>query len=510
MVFSSGLFLFLFLTVTLAGYYLAGRRGGNVWLLLASLFFFGYSHPKHLLVILAGIVINYVAALLISSIDNKSPAKAKDPKANVPRRNAVNWPRILILVAAVFLNLGILFYFKYFGFATQTAGRLLGKALSVPDVLMPIGISFFTFQGMSYVIDVFRRDVPAQKNPLHVALYIVLFPQLIAGPIVRYKEIAGEILNRQVSLADFTDGISRFLTGLAKKALVANTLAIAADAIWSNPVHENTPVIAWFGSIAYTLQIYYDFSGYSDMAIGLGRMFGFHFPENFDLPYVSKSISEFWRRWHISLGSWFRDYVYIPLGGNRRHVFFNLGLVFLLTGIWHGAAWHFILWGVWHGFFILAERLVKVIFSKKTTSSADNPKSGTITSNSKLTPWSVVKAVLSTCYAMAVVHIGWVLFRAPSLREAVTYLKAMFGLNKDLLHPGFTLGWYLDHYTLLILILAVLFAGPLPRLLGCFIKKKLSEPAVLILTRLALLILFVLSVISIVSGSYNPFIYFQF
>ena len=389
MVFSSTLFLFLFLTITLAGYYLVGRKGGNVWLLLASLFFFGYSNPKHLLVILASILINYGCALLLQAADAKSGTSTlskshtarqksdaalfadqnKDPKAPVKRKDPA---RILILVLAVVLNLGILFYFKYFGFAAQTAGRLLHTQFTLWEIVMPIGISFFTFQGMSYVIDVYRRDVPAQKNPLYVALYIVLFPQLIAGPIVRYKEIAGEILNRQVSLSDFTDGITRFLIGLSKKALIANTLAIAADSIWNNPVSENTPAIAWLGSIAYTLQIYYDFSGYSDMAIGLGRMFGFHFPENFDLPYISKSVSEFWRRWHISLGSWFRDYVYIPLGGNRRHVFFNLGLVFLLTGIWHGAAWHFILWGVWHGFFILAERAVKMLLHKEGTHSQRN------------------------------------------------------------------------------------------------------------------------------------------
>lgn len=325
---------------------------------------------------------------------------------------------------------------------------------------------------MSYVIDVYRNTVSVQKNPLKVALYITLFPQLVAGSIVRYSDIATEIDNRKLSLDDLSEGITRFIIGIGKKAIIANGLAEVVDSIWKAGISNNTVAIAWFGSIAYSLQIFYDFSGYSDMAIGIGRMLGFHFSENFDRPYISKSISEFWRRWHVSLSSWFRDYIYIPLGGNRSHVYRNLFIVFLLTGVWHGVAWNYIFWGVYNGFFILLERFLK---NKKNIS--------------------------SHIYTLLIVNIGWVFFRADTIIDAIKYLGTMFGIGLSST-PGFTLGWYLSNWSMALVILAVL---DITGVLG-----RLSNRLPLIVKYIVLYAILFLSVIRIVSGTYNPFIYFQF
>lgn len=336
MVFSSTLFLFVFLPITLFIYYVIKSRYKNYWLLLASLIFFMWSQTNYLWIIVFNIIINYCCAMLIDSLK-----KLRKP----------------VLIVAVIANFGLLYYFKYFNFTLVSLNKIFGFNFELFDIVLPVGISFFTFQGISYVIDVYRKNVQVQKNIFNVALYIVLFPQLIAGPIVRYKDIALEIDCRTTTLDDFSYGIERFIIGLSKKAVISNTLALTVDNIWNN--NNITCIMAWIGSIAYTLQIYFDFSGYSDMAIGLGQLFGFHFNENFNLPYISKNITEFWRRWHISLSSWFRDYVYIPLGGNRKNVYFNLAVVFFLTGIWHGASWHFMAWGIWNGVFILFERFIK-------------------------------------------------------------------------------------------------------------------------------------------------------
>ena len=318
---------------------------------------------------------------------------------------------------------------------------------------------------MSYAIDVYRGQVTAQRNPFKVALYIVLFPQLIAGPIVRYTDVVKEIGNRWISIDDFSYGIERFIIGLGKKSIIANTMAVA-----------------WLGSIAYTLQIYYDFSGYSDMAIGLGRMFGFHFNENFNFPYISKSISEFWRRWHISLSTWFKDYVYIPLGGKRKRVYFNLAIVFLLTGIWHGASWNFVIWGIWNGIFIILERVIKNkgIFHKK----------------------------IGLCYTLFVVNIGWVLFRADTLKNAVVYIQSMFGNVQRI--TDYTLLSYLDRWTVSMLVCGIFFATPLPMEMGNVLKMKLNEKAITVIKYFFLILIFCFSILRIVAGTYNPFIYFQF
>lgn len=327
MVFSSVIFLFVFLPVTLIGYYLMSAKGRNIWLLVVSLFFFCWAQFNYLWLILFSIGINYAGAILIDNLSDKVVRRA-------------------CLVISIIANLGLLFYFKYFNFTIDAINRIGNVSIPEKEIALPIGISFFTFQGLSYVIDVYKHKAHAQKNILKVALYIALFPQLIAGPIVRYVDIAKEIDYRTVSISDFSEGAKRFVLGFSKKILIANTMGAMVDSIWNAGVDQNTVAIAWVGAIAYMLQIYFDFSGYSDMAIGLGRMFGFHFLENFNIPYTSSSISEFWRRWHISLSSWFKDYVYIPLGGNRKHVYLNLAIVFILTGVWHGASWHYIVWGV--------------------------------------------------------------------------------------------------------------------------------------------------------------------
>ena len=471
MVFSSTVFLFIFLPVTLLVYYLMKEQYRNYWLLLVSLVFFGWSQPGYLWIILLSILINYSCAALIGRAE--------------PYRKA-------ILVLAVTANLLILFYFKYFDFAIDTVNKLTGSDFALKNIVLPIGISFFTFQGMSYVMDVYKGDVPAENNIFNVGLYIVLFPQLIAGPIVRYKDIAREVKVRRSTLDDFSSGIERFIIGLAKKAVIANTMASAADAIWNNGAANNTWLVAWGGSIAYTLQIYYDFSGYSDMAIGLGRMFGFHFNENFDLPYISGSISEFWRRWHISLSSWFRDYVYIPLGGNRKNVYRNLSIVFLLTGLWHGASWHFVAWGLWNLLFILIERVCK---TKRRGGKRQDP--------------GMARTFLSKLYTLLAVNFGWVLFRAPNTRTALTYAAAMLGRIAPE-RPGFTFWWYFDRWTVTVLIAGVFFASSVPGRIGAAFAEKCPPAALSAVKYIILLLLFYLSMIRVVAGTYNPFIYFQF
>ena len=472
MVFSSVFFLFVFLPITMAGYYVLRGKARNYWLLLVSLVFFSWSQPKYTALILLSILLNYLGGLLVERLSLR------------------NWARN-VLVLVLLLNIGMLFYYKYYNFTVNAVNSLLRMQIAEREIILPIGISFFTFQGMSYVIDVYRRKVPAQKNVAKVGLYIALFPQLIAGPIVRYQDIAEEIDKRSVNLATFCDGIERFIIGLSKKAIIANSMAVTADAVWSNVESGNLPPVAWIGSIAYTLQIYYDFSGYSDMAIGLGQMFGFHFCENFNLPYLSHSITEFWRRWHISLSSWFKDYVYIPLGGNRRHVYRNLVLVFFLTGLWHGAAWNFILWGVMNGILIIIERLER----NHEIIHHTNEK-------------TIIKSALGHVYTLLAVNFGWILFRAPTLQAAGLYLKSMFGLYTPAT-PGFDTWWYLDRWTVTMMFFGMLFATDLPRRVFRLIFP-LRRTFALALEYIALLFLFALSTFRIVAGTYNPFIYFQF
>lgn len=382
-----------------------------------------------------------------------------------------------------------MFYYKYAVFLITNLNEFFRTGFNIPNIVLPIGISFFTFQSMSYVIDVYRREIPAQKNPLSLALYVSLFPQLIAGPIVRYVDIRTQITDRRVDLELFASGVQRFIIGLAKKVLIANVLGETADKIFALQYGQISVSSAWLGAVCYTMQIYFDFSGYSDMAIGLGRMFGFEFLENFNLPYISKSITEFWRRWHISLSTWFRDYVYIPLGGNRKgNVYLHLFIVFVLTGLWHGAAWNFLFWGLWHGMFLIIERPFKI---RKININAP--------------------VFLKWGYTMLVVILGWVLFRAESLTRAYQYALTMFGIVEYGFIP-FDTTYYLDHRTLAVLFAAVVVSSSMPeRLRGALAQKFGAENNLcLIAKNTAMIALLAVSVIFIVNSSYNPFIYFRF
>ncbi len=472
MVFSSISFLFLFLPVLLLCYFFIPKwaRGiRNTVLLAFSLFFYAYSGVRFLLLMLVSIALNYSCGMLAGS---------SRPKAQ---------RRLAVILAAVG-GLGLLGWFKYAAFLAENLNAL-GCQLPVPEITLPIGISFFTFQGLSYVIDVYRGDAPVQKNPLYVALYIALFPQLVAGPIVRYTTVAEEIVSRQETLSDFSSGAIRFVFGLSKKLLLANALGAIADDIFALQGDALATSLAWLGALAYTGQIYFDFSAYSDMAIGLGRMFGFHFLENFNYPYISKSITEFWRRWHISLSTWFRDYVYIPLGGNRRGKLFqlrNLCIVWLLTGMWHGAAWTFIAWGVWYGALLIGE---KFIWGRA---------------------WSKLPAAVQHVLTMVLVVIGWVLFRADTLSYAAAFVGSMFGAGSTLFDEVTI--YYLRQYAP-ELICALLAIFPIKPALQSALERRNTTASKLILSwapPVIALLLFAVSYMQLVTGSFNPFIYFQF
>ena len=385
MLFSSTIFVFLFLPMVLIFYYgifRNSRKLKNIFLLLASLFFYAWGEPTFVLVMIMSIICNYYFGLQVDKYKNNTK-KAKS-----------------IIVIMLIFNLTIMFIFKYLMFTLTNIKYLTGLNFNIPNIALQIGISFFTFQAISYVIDVYRGNGKVQKNPLNVGLYISFFPQLIAGPIIRYETIAEQIENRHENFEDFSKGTCRFIIGLGKKMLLANTLALVADYAFSVKSGELSVVMAWLGALAYTFQIFFDFSGYSDMAIGLGLMFGFKFLENFNYPYISKSISEFWRRWHISLGTWFRDYVYFPLGGSRvsskKRLVFNLFVVWSLTGLWHGANWTFIVWGLMYFVLITLEKLTK--FDRKLG-------------------W------FGHVYTMLFVILGWVLFRADNISYGIGYIK---------------------------------------------------------------------------------------
>lgn len=471
MVFSSTVFLFCFLPAVLAGYYLIRRELRNTFLLVMSLLFYAAGEPKFVFVMMASIAANYLLGLLVSAAGGEGRGSS--------------FFRRLCLVAVLAVNLGILFYYKYYDFAAANISRLPGIEVPLRHIVLPIGISFFTFQGMSYVLDVYMGRAKVQKNPLHVALYIALFPQLIAGPIVRYTDVSREIVSRRETLDDFASGVQRFTVGLAKKVILSNQFALLADQAFGTAPEQLGAGLAWLGAVAYTLQIYFDFSGYSDMAIGLGRMFGFHFRENFDYPYTSDSVTVFWRKWHISLSSWFRDYVYIPLGGNRKgNVYAHLLTVFLLTGLWHGAAWHFIVWGLWHGFFLIVERILR--------------NRGTEVRLPKTLKW---------LYTMLVVVIGWVFFRADGLMAALEYLKCMFSA---LAVNGVNAIYVLQDYGMTFAVGILAMLPILPQYYYLRDTYVVWKKASAFLEPLVIGGLWLLGIAYTVSGTYNPFIYFNF
>ena len=469
MVFSSTIFLFVFLPVTLLGYYLIRRELSNVFLLVMSLLFYAYGEPSFVWVMIGSIIANYLLGLLIG--------RFRDAGKGLRRA-------LLLLVLAV--NLGILFYYKYYDFTVSNVNRLFGLSWPMKHIALPIGISFFTFQGMSYVLDVYMGKAKVQKNPLHVALYIALFPQLIAGPIVRYTDIAEQIVSRRETIDDFAAGVQRFTVGLAKKIILSNQFALLADQAFNTPRASLDAGLAWLGALAYAFQIYYDFSGYSDMAIGLGRMFGFRFLENFDYPYTAGNVTVFWRKWHISLSSWFRDYVYIPLGGNRRgNVYLHLLAVFFLTGLWHGASWNFVVWGLWHGFFLIVERLL--LRGRKAKNVRVNP--------------------IGWLYTMLVVLVGWVMFRAPSLTDAVAYLTCMLGRNG--VNAAATSG-ALAGYGVTFIFGVICMLPIVPGIRRAAASHADLGRAVRIAEPVVCAALLLVGIAFTVTTAYNPFIYFNF
>jgi len=475
MLFSSMEFLFLFFPITLGVCYLMPRGARNYWLLLASLFFYAWGEPRFVIIMIASIVLNYFAA------------------RGIERNTAGTGARKALLIAGVAADLGLLFVFKYLNFAISTLHSIApstGAYIHQTYIALPIGISFFTFQMLSYIIDVYR-GVPAQRNIAYLGLYISFFPQLIAGPIVRYTTVMDEIMERRATREDFAQGALRFLRGLSKKMLLANVLAELVH--YSFSAAEPSVCLAWLGAIAYMLQIYFDFSGYSDMAIGMGRMFGFHFLENFDYPYISRSLSEFWRRWHISLGSWFRDYVYFPLGGSRvktrGRIVFNLAVVWLLTGIWHGANWTFIVWGALHGVIIIIEKLTALPAQLEKSCSG---------------------RIFAHIFTLLAVSFGWVIFRADTLHDAWRIIAAMLGLRGGAFADSAAL-FYLREYGVTLLAAAVC-STPVFRLLRARISVR-GEGAALAYDCASFgvqLVLLAVCVSFLVIGAYNPFIYFNF
>ena len=461
MLFSSIPFLFYFLPVVLILYFLVPGRFKNLILLVCSLVFYAWGEPKYVLLMIATIGLFYGCGLAIEKCGSRKGKKA--------------W-----LTVSVVLSLGLLAVFKYADFFLGSVNTALGAQLPLLKLALPIGISFYTFQCLSYTIDVYRGNAQAQKNPIHFGAYVTLFPQLIAGPIVRYVDVARELDHRTHSWNDIALGLRRFLVGLAKKILIANQLGELINIF--RAADEKSVLFYWIYAIAFTLHIYFDFSGYSDMAIGLGRIFGFHFVENFNYPYISKSVSEFWRRWHISLGSWFRDYVYIPLGGNRvsrgRWVF-NILVVWMLTGLWHGAAWNFVLWGLLYAVFLLLEKWVPGLQKLPT--------------------------FLRRGYVLRVVVLGCVLFNAESLSQAVSDIGGMFGFGGVPLVTSQTL-YYLRSYGVLFAA-ALIGATPLVKTLA---RKLEDKPIGAVLEPVVLVFLLLVCSAYLVDGSFNPFLYFRF
>jgi alginate O-acetyltransferase complex protein AlgI len=475
MVFSSEVFLFGFLPAVLALYFVVrGAALRNIVLVAASLCFYAWGEGWYLFLVLASALINYALGLVLARLPGEG---TRD--------------RRLVVAVAVTLNLALLVAFKYAGFFGDNLnfvlGNTIGRQLPLSQVYLPLGISFFTFHAISYIVDVYRRTSDARRNPLEIVLYFVFFPQLIAGPIIRYKDVAAQLGARSVTIEDFAYGVRRFVIGLAKKVLVANTLGAAVDHVFATPAATLSLPVAWFAIAAYTLQIYFDFSGYSDMAIGLARMFGFRFLENFDFPYIATSIQEFWRRWHISLSRWFRDYLYIPLGGNRVspwRVYLNLAMVFFLCGLWHGAKWTFVTWGLLHGLFLVLERVGAL---------------------RRVTAIPVVRHV----YVLGVVGFAWVFFRADTFGYAFGFLTALVVPNGA---PGLVLANVADHETIVAFIAACVLATPV--LANRFDPTRAFKGPVLPIAVAGLPAvlagLFIVSVAKLAAGTYNPFIYFRF
>lgn len=458
MLFSSLIFLWLFLPIVLILYFISKEKFKNIILLLASIFFYAWGEPVYVLVMLFSIIFNYIIGLKIATsnyLKNK-----------------------IFFIFGIFINILLLGFFKYYNFLIENINYIFNIKLSLISLSLPIGISFYTFQSISYLVDVYKKQVEPQKNILNMGLFISFFPQLIAGPIIKYYDINEQINNRIHTIDKFNEGCRRFLIGLAKKVLISNILAKIADDIFSLNFENIDCFTAWIGILSYTMQIYFDFSGYSDMAIGLGKIFGFNIKENFNYPYLATSIKDFWRKWHISLSSWFKEYIYIPLGGNKCSViknYRNIIIVFFLTGLWHGASWNFIIWGLIHGFFSIFERLVNI---------------------EKILKFKFLQHI----YTMFIVIIAWVFFRADNLTLAFKYLKAMFNF-KDFNFNSY----YFSKEFIIFFALSILCCGVLNN-----IEFKYKNKIIKFLYPFFYLFIAIISIFFLVGNTYNPFIYFRF
>lgn len=461
MLFSSFLFLYIFLPVVILLYFVLPVRCRNSLLLLASLLFYGLGEPNYLIVMLGVIVMNYIAGIAISNFEKQAK---------------------LIMVLTVAANVSVLVSYKYIGFIIENINVLVSSQFEIPEIALPIGISFYIFQSLSYVLDVYKRLVPVQKNLFRLALYISMFPQLVAGPIVRYKDFMKYIDNRKIDMDDVLYGTRRFIVGLGKKVIIANSMGEIADGVFKIGAGDISTPVAWLGAVAYSLQIFFDFSGYSDMAIGLGRIFGFKYMENFNFPYIASSITDFWRRWHISLSTWFKDYVYIPLGGSRcssMRTSMNLLMVFFLTGIWHGASWSFVLWGVWHGAFLLVE---KRWINLSSTS------------------------LFGHIYTLLIVICGWVIFRADTVTDAFNYIGIMFGVGaSDFVSLG--IQYYVHNKLLVAGLIGLILCYPWK---FSIIAKDTDTVSITAVKDLVVLGILLASIMYLTVSSYNPFIYFRF
>lgn len=473
MVFSSLVFLFVFLPLTLMLYYLVPRGGRNLILLVVSLIFYAWGEPIYIVLMLFSTIVDFIHGLLVEKYQDQ-PKKAKR-----------------VVLSSVCINLGLLIFFKYSSFIVANINAIFGTGFVVPDIALPIGISFYTFQTMSYTIDIFRKDAPAQRNIISLGAYVTMFPQLIAGPIVRYQTVARQLTNRVETQGKFAEGVRRFIIGLGKKVLFANNIGMVWDSIVATDVNQLTVLTSWIGILAFGLQIYFDFSGYSDMAIGLGKMFGFDLLENFNYPYISQSITEFWRRWHISLGTWFRDYVYIPLGGNRKgkyRTYLNVFVVWFLTGLWHGASWNFVLWGLYFGVIISIEKAFLMKWLNR------------------------FPAFVRHIYTLFLLLIGWGLFAFNNFSHLIAYFKIMFGMNGDGIYNQTTF-YYLSSNAMTFIIL-IIASTPIMKTvyqrLNVFMNSNLKSIFEMILLPMVYLTILILSTAYLVDSSYNPFLYFRF
>lgn len=480
MVFSTSIFIYLFLPITLIIYYLAPKKGKNLIILLSGLLFYSWGEPIYVIVMLISTMIDYFAGLIMNHFEGRK----------VPRR--------ICLIVSIVMNLGLLGIFKYSGFIAENINAIAGTQIIdinnmnffgieyLPMNMLPIGISFFTFQSMSYTIDLYLGNVKVQKNPISFAAFVTLFPQIVAGPIVRYDDVAKELDDRSITIDLIYDGIIKFIIGLSKKVLIANSIGALWTSIKATDIANVSVVSSWLGILAFTFQIYFDFSGYSDMAVGLGKMMGFNFPKNFDYPYLSKSISEFWRRWHITLGAWFKSYVYIPLGGNRKgmaRTIFNLAVTWFLTGVWHGASWNFILWGTLYGVVIILEKLFLGKLLDK------------------------IPDIFGHIYTMLLVILGWVLFDTADLPTAGAYIAKMFGFGGGAFIDS-TAMYQIATYGITFII-CIIGCTNLPKLAVEALKKKsavlVNYGGIAVMTGM-----FIICAAYLVDQTYNPFLYFNF